>query len=114
MIKILFLGDIVGKPGRRIVEERLSSLVLDYSADVVIGNVENIAGGVGVTPETLDRVFGAGVDIATSGNHIFDKKEMAPAMDGYPNLLREFFHTRKQREVDSSLGRPWLLEAGST
>jgi len=66
----------------------LPSLVLDYSADVVIGNVENIAGGVGVTPETLERVFGAGVDIATSGNHIFDKKEMAPAMDGYPTLLR--------------------------
>jgi hypothetical protein len=88
MIKALFLGDIVGKPGRRIVEERLPSLVLDYGVDVVVGNVENIAGGVGVTPETLDKVFGAGVDIATSGNHIFDKKEMAPAMDGYPNLLR--------------------------
>lgn len=88
MIKTLFLGDIVGKPGRRIVEERLPSLLLDYGADVVIGNVENIAGGVGVTPETLERVFGAGVDIATSGNHIFDKKEMAPAMGDYPNLLR--------------------------
>jgi len=88
MIKLLFLGDIVGKPGRRILEERLSSLILDSGVDVVIGNVENIAGGAGVTSKTLDRVFGAGVDIATSGNHIFDKKEFVDEIENSPNVLR--------------------------
>ncbi len=73
MIRILMIGDIVGRPGRRAVRECLKAYRLKYNPDFVIANGENAAGGVGLTPETGDELFNAGVDFITMGNHTWDK-----------------------------------------
>lgn len=75
-MKILFIGDIVGKPGRRTVAEALPALRKEHDIDLVIANGENMAHGRGITKKTLQEVFAAGVDIVTSGNHWFDQKEI--------------------------------------
>lgn len=74
-MKILVIGDIFGKSGRRVVKENLPGLLAMTKADFVIANGENLAGGFGFTRETLDEMFAAGVDVITSGNHVWDKKE---------------------------------------
>lgn len=74
-MKILFLGDIVGKPARNYLKEALFSIKKDLKADVVIANGENAAGGSSLTLETARNIFDAGVDIITSGDHIFKKQE---------------------------------------
>jgi len=75
-MKILFIGDIVGKPGRRTVAAALPALRKEHDIDLVIANGENMAHGRGITKSTLQEVFAAGVDIVTSGNHWFDQKEI--------------------------------------
>lgn len=80
-LRILFLGDIVGKPGRRAVREHLARLRRDHRADLVIANGENAAGGVGIDPGTADEIFGAGVDVITTGNHIWAKRDVYPYLD---------------------------------
>ncbi|MEJ2068095.1 MAG: TIGR00282 family metallophosphoesterase, partial [Deltaproteobacteria bacterium] len=87
-LKVLFFGDIVGKPGRRALKDSMVRLVEKYGCDLVIANCENAAGGFGLTAETAEELFGAGVDILTSGNHIWDKREIIDYMDKAPNLLR--------------------------
>jgi metallophosphoesterase (TIGR00282 family) len=75
-LRILFIGDIFGRPGRAIVKERLSSLVKEYSIDLVLANGENSAAGFGITPPLAEELFDLGVDVITSGNHIWDKREI--------------------------------------
>lgn len=87
-MKILFIGDIVGKGGRRAVAEILPKLVLDEGIDFVIANGENAAGGMGITPEKAKQLFEMGVDVITSGNHIWKKKEIIPFLDQEARLLR--------------------------
>jgi metallophosphoesterase (TIGR00282 family) len=87
-MKILFIADIVGKPGRRAVRELLPSLVPEYSVDLVVANVENAAAGFGVTREVVEELFSYEIDVMTSGNHIWDKKEITEFMDDYESLLR--------------------------
>jgi len=87
-MNILFIGDIVGKAGRRILKARLPGLREKFAADVVIANAENAAGGFGLTRKTLDEIRAAGVDVVTSGNHIWDKKEIVPILDEDKALLR--------------------------
>jgi metallophosphoesterase (TIGR00282 family) len=87
-MKILFIGDIVGAPGRRLVTERVAAVKQECGASLVIANVENVAGGAGVTPETVRHVVEAGVDVATSGNHVFAHREAAAKMDEMPALVR--------------------------
>jgi len=74
MPKILFLGDIVGRPGRTIVKERLASLREELGADFVIANAENSAGGAGITRKIAEELVGAGVDAITLGDHVWDQK----------------------------------------
>lgn len=88
MIKVLFIGDVVGRPGRAFLRERLGPMARDWRADVTVANLENVAGGVGVTPELLGEIFRWGLDVGTSGNHVFDKKEILPAINDYPRFLR--------------------------
>lgn len=73
-MRILFIGDILGEAGRKMVKDFLPGLKSKYSPDVVIANAENMAGGTGMTPKTYLEIVQAGVDVVTGGNHSFDKK----------------------------------------
>jgi len=87
-VRILFIGDIVGRPGRDLVTRGLPAIVEHYSVDLVIANGENAAGGFGITREIGDQLLDAGVDVLTSGNHIWDKKEALDYIGVEPRLLR--------------------------
>ena len=88
MINIVFIGDIVGRPGRRVLTQHLDALRDEYEADLVIANVENAAAGFGITGKIMDELFSLGVDVMTSGNHIWDKREALDFIDDEPRLLR--------------------------
>ena len=75
-MNILFIGDIFGRPGRNIVKERLPQLVRQHSAHLVIANCENAASGFGITPALAEELFDLGIDVMTTGNHIWDKREI--------------------------------------
>ncbi|HKR85105.1 MAG TPA: TIGR00282 family metallophosphoesterase, partial [Terriglobales bacterium] len=75
-MKILFIGDIFGRPGRTIVRDKLKDLVREYSIDLVLANGENAAAGFGITPTLAEDLFELGIDVMTTGNHIWDKREI--------------------------------------
>ena len=87
-MKILFVGDIFGKPGRDIARRAIPALVEARGIDFVIANVENSAAGFGVTGDIAETILGYGVDAMTSGNHVWDKKEVLEYMPRQPKLLR--------------------------
>jgi len=87
-LRILMIGDVIGRPGRRAVGALVPRLRQEYRLDLVIANGENAAGGLGLTQETAEELLGGGVDVITSGNHIWDKKEIIPALDGELAILR--------------------------
>lgn len=87
-MKILFIGDIVGKAGRRALKEGFSNLVDKLKVDFTIANVENAAGGFGITKSVCEEIFSIGVDVLTSGNHIWDKKEAVEYIVKENRLLR--------------------------
>jgi len=74
-LRLLFLGDLLGRSGRNAVIERLPALIVNYSLDFVVVNGENAAGGFGITEDILRQVLGAGADVVTTGNHVFDQRE---------------------------------------
>jgi metallophosphoesterase (TIGR00282 family) len=88
MPKILFLGDIVGRPGRNFVMERLSSLRVELGADVVIANAENSAGGAGITKKIADQLLANGVDAITLGDHVWDQKNFENEIDQIDRICR--------------------------
>ncbi|MBI4267363.1 MAG: TIGR00282 family metallophosphoesterase [Chloroflexi bacterium] len=85
---VLAIGDIIGKPGRQAMSRLLPGLRREFGLDLVIANGENAAGGVGITPETATELLDTGVDVLTSGNHIWAQKEIIPYLDGEIPLLR--------------------------
>ncbi|MCX7845750.1 MAG: TIGR00282 family metallophosphoesterase [Dictyoglomaceae bacterium] len=87
-MKILFLGDIVGSIGRKGVSMFLPEVREEYNIDLVIGNVENAAAGFGITEKVIKEIIDAGVDILTSGNHIWDKKEGISLLDSCERIIR--------------------------
>jgi metallophosphoesterase (TIGR00282 family) len=87
-MRILFVGDIFGKPGREVARRAIPALVDQRGIDFVIANVENTAAGFGVTGDIADVILGYGVDAMTSGNHVWDKKEVLEYMPRQPRLLR--------------------------
>lgn len=87
-MKVLIIADVVARPGRVAVLERLQDLREQYLIDVAIMNAENVAGGFSITPPIADSLFQAGIDVMTSGNHIFDKPEIIPYIEKVPRLLR--------------------------
>ena len=87
-IRLLFIGDIVGKPGRELTRRAIPPLIDRYSIDLVIANVENAAGGFGITREIGESIRESGVDVMTSGNHIWDKKEAIDYIPTQPRLIR--------------------------
>lgn len=87
-VLILFIGDIVGQPGRRAVKELLPRLRRELRPQLVIANGENMAGGSGITRGTAAEVLGAGVDLLTSGDHVWDQKEVSALLTSDPRILR--------------------------
>ena len=87
-MNILFVGDIFGKPGREIARRAIPALVEQRGIDFVIANVENSASGFGVTGDIAETILGYGVDVMTSGNHVWDKKEVLEYIPRQPKLLR--------------------------
>ena len=87
-VKILFIGDIVGGPGRQAVARELHRLIDRYRIDLVIANGENAAGGFGITEEKAKELFSLGIDVLTSGNHVWDKKESFPYIRREDRLVR--------------------------
>ncbi|KAB0671790.1 TIGR00282 family metallophosphoesterase [Oryzomonas sagensis] len=87
-IKILFIGDIIGKPGRQALSRELHRLVDRHAVDLIIANGENAAGGFGLTTETAKELFDTGVHCLTSGNHIWDKREQVPLVLADRRILR--------------------------
>ena len=87
-MRILFIGDIVGAPGRRIVVERLEDIIGNEQADLVIANGENSASGFGITPRLTEELLSAGIEVLSGGNHIWDRKEILDFIPREPRLLR--------------------------
>jgi len=87
-LRILILGDVVGRPGRRIIKELLPEIERAHRPDLVIANGENAAGGFGLTKKVGEEIFAAGVDVITSGNHIWDKKEVYTYLQEEKRVLR--------------------------
>jgi len=87
-MNILFIGDIIGRPGRRAVRELIPSLIEDRRIDLVIANCENAASGFGVTRDIVEELYRCRIDVLTSGNHIWDKKEVIEFIEEYEYLIR--------------------------
>src|SRR5262245_42085332 len=87
-MRVLFVGDVVGAPGRRVLRAGLKRLKVEHAPDLVIANGENVAGGSGLTPVTVDEMLRAGCDVITSGNHVWDKKEIVPYLERHDRVLR--------------------------
>src|ERR1043166_8425698 len=87
-MNILFIGDIFASPGRRIVADHLQDIMETNRIDLAIANAENSAGGFGITPAIAEELFAIGLDVLTSGNHVWDKRELYDYLDRQPRLLR--------------------------
>jgi 2',3'-cyclic-nucleotide 2'-phosphodiesterase len=87
-VKLLFIADIVGQPGRRAVKEIVPQLRQHHQLNLVVGNGENSAGGSGITPRTAEEIFAAGVDIITCGDHLWDQKEVMGLLEGERRFVR--------------------------
>ena len=87
-MRVLLIGDVVARPGRVAVMERIQDLREQYRIDLSVLNAENVAGGFSITPPLAEQLFAAGIDVMTSGNHIFDKREVVEYIQRQPRLLR--------------------------
>lgn len=104
-MRLLFIGDIFAKPGRSAIRSLLPSMRRDLEPDVVIANAENIAGGAGVTGETCREVLTLGIDMLTTGNHVWDRREVVSYLETDPPVLRPLNFPK------GTPGRGWLLLA---
>lgn len=87
-MNLLVIGDIVGRPGRQAIREFLPDLVRQYNIEFIIANAENASGGRGLTREVMQELLGAGIDVLTMGNHVWDNKEIFSFIDDEPRLIR--------------------------
>jgi 2',3'-cyclic-nucleotide 2'-phosphodiesterase len=105
-VNLLFIADIVGRPGRMAVKELLPGLRERYSVDVVVANGENAAGGSGITPATAEEIFSAGVDIMTSGDHLWDQKEVMGLLANDKRFVRPLNYPSSTPGQGSVVFRP--------
>ncbi|MSQ24710.1 MAG: YmdB family metallophosphoesterase [Dehalococcoidia bacterium] len=105
-MRVLMMGDVVGKPGRRAVEAVVPGLRREMGIDFVIANGENIAGGLGLTPEAAREMLQAGVDVLTAGNHVWDNRAIIPYMEGELPILRPV------NFPPADPGRGWMICKG--
>jgi metallophosphoesterase (TIGR00282 family) len=96
------IGDVVGEPGLAVLERRLPGLIGEHGADFTVVNGENAAAGFGLTGETLRRILGAGADVITTGNHVWEKREFWPLLDQEERVLRPANYP------EGSAGRGWI------
>ena len=102
-VRCLVIGDIIGKPGRLAVRQLLPQLREALELDLVIANGENVAAGMGLTPSLAEDLLSSGIDVITSGNHIWDKREVYDYLDTDRPVLRPMNYP------DSTPGRGWLI-----
>ena len=102
ILRVLMIGDVIGKPGRQALEQLLPAMRDERGIDLVTANGENLAGGMGLTPATAQTLYDTGVDVITSGNHIWDKKEIIPELDRDERILRPINYGQ-----DGVPGRGW-------
>ena len=88
VLKILFIGDIIGRPGRQLVRDVLPRLIDQHMIDLVVANGENAAAGFGLTPDVVAELFDLGIDVLTTGNHVWDKRDGLVCLEQEPGLLR--------------------------
>ena len=88
MLRVLAIGDIVGRSGRKVLAEKINALKKTHAVDIIIANGENSAGGMAITPDTVKEIFRAGVNVITTGNHIWNNSEINKVIDEEPFLLR--------------------------
>ena len=105
-MRLLFIGDIFASAGRGIVADRLHYILSTEQIDLAIANAENSAGGFGITPLIAEELFKLGLDVLTSGNHIWDKREIGEYLDKQPRLIRPANY------VDDLPGRGWTVVKG--
>src|SRR5438105_12575496 len=103
-MRILFIGDIFGRPGRHLVSEHLRSLVEEHSVELVIANGENAAAGFGITPQIANELLGLGIDVRTTGNHVWDKRELIE----YFQLAEKNFNENARRVLRPANYAPTL------
>ena len=102
-MRVLHIGDIVGKPGRRMVRRALPVLVRQWEIDFVVANGENIAGGSGITPDNFQDLIAAGVDCVTLGDHIYREKQIIPVLESDARILKPANYP------DEAPGRGWTV-----
>ena len=102
-MRILFIGDIVGKPGREIVGAAVKGLKVEYDLDLVVANAENAAGGSGLTPAIYRELIRAGIDAITLGDHIYRRKEIYSVLESEPNIVKP------ANLPPGSVGREWAV-----
>ena len=88
ILNVLFVGDIVGKPGKRIASQVIRKIKEERDINLVIANGENASGGFGITTSSAKKIFSYGVDCITTGNHIWDRKDFIQEIKNFENLLR--------------------------
>ena len=103
LLRCMVIGDIIGKPGRQAVVHALPDLRAEFDIDLVIANGENVAAGAGLTPSLSEELLGNGIDVITSGNHIWDKREVYDYLDSGRPVLRPLNYP------DEAPGRGWLV-----
>jgi metallophosphoesterase (TIGR00282 family) len=103
LVRCLLIGDIIGKPGRQAVRTLLPDLRRELDLDLVVANGENVAAGMGLTPSLADELLAGGIDVITSGNHIWDKREIYDYLDADHPVLRPLNYPAE------SPGRGWLI-----
>jgi len=103
VVRSLLIGDIIGKPGRTAVRHALPELRSEFDIDLVVANGENVAAGMGLTPALAEELLGMGIDVITSGNHIWDKREIYDYLEGDRPVLRPLNYPH------DSPGRGWLV-----
>jgi 2',3'-cyclic-nucleotide 2'-phosphodiesterase len=102
-VRVLMIGDVIGKPGRLALRQAVPELRDELDLDLVIANGENLAAGMGITPSLADELFESGVDVITSGNHVWDKREVYPYLDTDAPILRPINYPH------DAPGRGWLV-----
>ena len=105
VVRCLVIGDIIGKPGRLAVRQLLPQMREELALDLVIANGENVAAGMGLTPSLAEELLASGIDVITSGNHIWDKREVYDYLDSDRPVLRPMNYP------DDAPGRGWLVHA---